>query len=126
MHNGSGYDYVFLINAFSKLTECGLLKSVNIIPKSSNKFLSIILNENILLLDSYCFTNASLGKLSDTLLKSGKEKFKAVHGIFGPKHADLLLRGKGNKTSLQKPRLEIIINFCRCLSIHFNEVRGRF
>lgn len=74
-----------------------LLKVFQIIPKSSDKCLAIILNSNITLLDSYCFTGESLSNLADTLLKSGKNKFKAVQQTFKEGDVNLLLKGKGKK-----------------------------
>lgn len=83
------------MKAISKLKHEEMIKALKVIPKSSEKYLALILNHKIILLDSFAFTGASLAKLSQTLLKSGKEKFKAVHQIFETKHADMLLRGKG-------------------------------
>jgi hypothetical protein len=74
-----GYDNHFIISALSELKQGGLIHSVDVIAKNSEKFISITINEKLIVLDSYLFTLASL----DNLVKSTPKKdLKIVHQEF--------------------------------------------
>lgn len=94
IHNGGNFDYHFIITALSKLKKEKLISSVNIIPKTSEKYITVSLNNKIKFLDSLSFTLASLEKL--VKLKP-KDEFKIIYEEFKEEitrgaNVDLLLR----------------------------------
>ena len=71
MHNFSGYDS-HLILAFLTKTVFPGIESVNVIPKSAEKFMSIKINQKITFLDSMSFLSGSLDSLNESIKKSCK------------------------------------------------------
>jgi hypothetical protein len=70
MHNNANYDMHFVIKALPELKRRGIVTSVEIVPKSTEKYLAVILNGKIRLLDSLAFTQSSLAELVKNLRKS--------------------------------------------------------
>jgi hypothetical protein len=75
IHNLGHYDSHYLIQAVGKLQAAGIVTSVDIIPNTSEQYLSIIINKKIKFLDSLAFTLTSLTKLVSTMAKGGTDKF---------------------------------------------------
>ena len=62
-HNLEGYDGHFIFRELNNFTNT----DIQIIPKSTEKYMSIIINKNIIFLDSLQFLKASLDALADNL-----------------------------------------------------------
>ena len=65
-HNLKGYDSHFLV----KSAKSDIIESMEIIPQSSEKYMSIIINKQIKFIDSFMFLNSSLASLVDQLDKA--------------------------------------------------------
>jgi DNA polymerase type B, organellar and viral len=63
LHNGTNYDHHLIIQGLEK----GIINSINIIPKTQNSFLGMILDRKIRVLDSCQFLNSSLDSLTKNL-----------------------------------------------------------
>jgi hypothetical protein len=65
----------------------------DIIPKTSEKFSSIIVNKTLRFVDSLAFLNGSLGKLVEVLGGDNKDDFKLTKKVFeGKGNTDLLFK----------------------------------
>ena len=62
-HNLEGYDGHLIFRELNNFKDI----DIQVIPKSSEKYMSIIINKNIVFLDSLQFCKASLGTLSGKL-----------------------------------------------------------
>lgn len=62
-HNLKGYDGHFIIRELNNFNNI----DIKVIPKSTEKYMSIIINKNIIFLDSLQFMKASLYELADNL-----------------------------------------------------------
>ena len=62
-HNLQGYDSHIIFKVLHKFS----IKNIDVIPKSSEKYMSIIINNNITFLDSLQFQKASLDNLTKHL-----------------------------------------------------------
>ena len=62
-HNLKGYDGHFIIRELNNFNNI----DIKVIPKSTEKYTSIIINKNIIFLDSLQFMKASLYELADNL-----------------------------------------------------------
>ena len=71
MHNFSGYDSHLILPFLTKKLFPGI-DSVNVIPKSAEKFMSIKINQKITFLDSMSFLSGSLDSLNESIKKSCK------------------------------------------------------
>ena len=92
-HNGANYDIHYIVQAIPTLMEMRMVEDVDVIPNSTEKFLAVTLNKDIVFLDSIRFTMASLERLVDSLAKDKNEKFDIVKQVFGGKgNCDLLLK----------------------------------
>jgi hypothetical protein len=96
-HNSQSYDNHFIVQALGKLNMSNVVKSSNVISKSSEKFLAININNNIRILDSLAFTLSSLEKLVETMVKDGTDLFKTTREEYALEEArganlDLLFR----------------------------------
>ena len=81
-HNLEGYDGHFIIKALSHFQNI----KIEVIPKSAEKYMSIIINKNITFIDSMQFLNSSL----DTLVKNLENgDFKHLTYKFSREHLDL-------------------------------------
>ncbi|ODM88780.1 putative DNA polymerase [Orchesella cincta] len=87
IHNGSNYDFNFIIQNLHLMG----VENIDIIPKSSQKFLCIICNikkgeysAQIRFVDSYQFLSTSLANLVESVYEEGKgfDKFKLVYDEF--------------------------------------------
>src|SRR5207237_805130 len=76
IHNFSNYDCHFLIPVLGSLREQGIIKCVEAIPKSSEKFMSIIIDKKVKFLDSLGFTLKGLGALVSVLKKDRNAIFE--------------------------------------------------
>ena len=65
MHNFSGYDSHLILPFLTKKLFPGI-ESVNVIPKSGEKFMSIKINQKITFLDSMSFLSGSLDSLNES------------------------------------------------------------
>ena len=79
-HNLEGYDRHII---FKKLN------NLNLIPKTSEKYMSIIINRNIIFLDSLQFYKGSLDSLPSNLEDNG---FKDLLSEFPPNKLEILKR----------------------------------
>ena len=84
-HNLKGYDAHHLMSVIGEFE-----KEVNVIPLNMEKYLSFKC-ENLVFLDSFQFLPSSLDKLVNNLLKSGMEKFRAMHQNYPPNKVPYLL-----------------------------------
>jgi hypothetical protein len=66
-HNGSKYDFHFIIKA---LTSAKRIKHIEVLPYNSEHFRTLLINRRYLFLDSLAFLQESLERLSDDLLKA--------------------------------------------------------
>ena len=66
MHNFSGYDSHLILPFLTKTLFPGI-ESVNVIPKSAEKFMSIKINQKITFLDSMSFLSGSLDSLNESI-----------------------------------------------------------
>ena len=62
-HNLKGYDGHFIIRELNNFNNI----DIQVIPKSTEKYMSIIIKKNIIFLDSLQFMKASLFELADNL-----------------------------------------------------------
>ena len=62
-HNLKGYDGHFIIRELNNFNNI----DIQVIPKSTEKYMSIIIKKNIIFLDSLQFMKASLSELADNL-----------------------------------------------------------
>ena len=82
-HNLEGYDGHFIIKALNHFQNI----KIEVIPKSTEKYMSIIINKNITFIESMQFLNSSL----DTLVKNLEDDdFKHLTSEFSREHLDLL------------------------------------
>ena len=65
-HNLEGYDGLIIFKELSNFDNI----DIQVIPKSSEKYMSIIINKNIILLDSLQFYKGSLDSLAGNLQDS--------------------------------------------------------
>ena len=82
-HNLKGYDGHLIFRELSNFNNI----DIQVIPKSSEKYMSIIINRNIIFLDSLQFHKASLDTLAGNLQDSD---FKHLLSEFPPDKLDLL------------------------------------
>jgi len=94
-HNGSNYDVHYIIRAIPELKKMKVVESATVIPNSTEKFMTLTVNGDIVFLDSLRFTMASLDKLVKTLSKDTTEKFDIVEQVFGGKGDCTRLLSKG-------------------------------
>jgi len=88
MHNFGSYDSHFLVHAVGDLKTRDVIKTCSVIPKTSEKFLSIVINGNIRFLDSLCFTLSSLDRLVATMKLGGTDEFKITRQEFANEAAN--------------------------------------
>ena len=88
MLNFGSYDSHFLVHAVGGIKTSNVIKTCSVIPKTSEKFLSVILNGNIGFLDSLCFTLSSLDRLVDTMKLGGTTDFKITRQEFANEAAN--------------------------------------
>jgi len=67
-HNFGNYDVHFLVTALSSLKQEEFISKVDVIPKSTEKFLAMFIDEHLRFIDSFQFCASSL----DTLVKNMK------------------------------------------------------
>src|ERR1700678_3862368 len=88
IHKFGGYDSHFLVHAMGDLKSRNIIQTCSVIPKTSEKFLSIIINGNIKFLDSLCFTLSSLDRLVETMKLGGTDEFKITRQEFANEAAN--------------------------------------
>jgi hypothetical protein len=88
IHNFGSYDSHFLVHAMGDLKTKDVIKTCSVIPKTSEKFLSIVINGNIKFLDSLCFTLSSLDRLVYTMKLGGTNEFKITRQEFANEAAN--------------------------------------
>jgi hypothetical protein len=71
MHNFGSYDVHFIVLALGELTKQRIIDNIKVIPKTAEKFLALILNKKIKLLDSMTFTQCSLENVVKTMKDDG-------------------------------------------------------
>jgi len=81
-HNLGSYDVHFIVKCLSTLKTDGVVYKVDAVPKSSEKFLTLTINNDIRFLDSFQFTMASLEKLVETMSLDPNADFKIVKQEF--------------------------------------------
>ena len=82
-HNLKGYDGHFIIRELNNFNNI----DIQVIPKSTEKYMSIIIKKNIIFLDSLQFMKASLSELADNL---EDYDYKHLLSEFPQKKLDLL------------------------------------
>jgi len=96
--NGGNYDFHFLVQSVGELKKSKVVGKVDVIASSSEKFMAVTINSDIVFLDSLRFTMSSLNKLVKNMAKSGTQDFNCVRDLFNSKysHGDFnLLLKKG-------------------------------
>ena len=82
--NLRGYDSHLIMQEFGKFN-----KYINVIPNNMKKYMAFIIDKNLILIDSFQFTNKSLPDLADNL---PKDNFYHTKKEFGTENLELITR----------------------------------
>ena len=97
-HNLKNYDSHFIIQNIGKLVKNHTFKNekgeiiqmkINLIPNNMEKYMSFMIGNNLLFIDSFQFMNSSLDKLVSNL---PKESFKYTSELYKDKQFDLMCK----------------------------------
>ena len=84
-HNLEGYNKYIIFKELNNLNNI----DIQVIPKTSERYMSIIINRNIIFLDSLQFCKEKLDKLASNL---NNEDFKHLMSEFSPNKLEILKR----------------------------------
>ena len=82
-HNLEGYNKYIIFKELNNLNNI----DIQVIPKTSERYMSIIINRNIIFLDSLQFCKETLDKLASNL---NNEDFKHLMSEFSPNKLEIL------------------------------------
>jgi hypothetical protein len=103
-HNGSRYDFHFLIRALENEPRIATIK---ILPHNSEHFRSITINNRYMFIDSLAFLQASLAQLSDDLSKTDNHDYKIL------RQSELVLSRKRRSQRIHEGSMPVITKVIR-------------